>query len=227
MENPVYTGWRVYDERRDPSPEAYVPGPDGRQGYRKKARRTPEEVIRVRVLDPIIDEADFARVQELIEAKRQRHSRARKATPSRYTYNGFLTCGECGELIYTHTGADEFYVCKSRHPRERRRRALRGLMPCDNRYMLRKKLEPKIDHVLTSVLCRKDFLEQVVNGYNEKTETRDSDIDRAALTMQIAALREKRQRVLDTFFDGMINKQERDSRVQQVEKEIAGIRLTL
>jgi DNA invertase Pin-like site-specific DNA recombinase len=221
MQNPIYTGWRVYDKRRDPSTEAYVPRADGRQGYRKKTPRSPDEVIRVRVLDPIIGESDFARVQDLIEAKRLSHARARKATPNRYTYNGFLICGVCGEPIYTHTGAQEFYACKSRHPRERRRRAVRGLMPCDNRYMLRKKLEPKIDHVLTSMLCRRDFLKQVVNAYNERARSHTSDVDRVGLATRIDALKEKRQRVLDTFFDGLINKEERDSGVQQVEKEIA------
>src|SRR5207249_7463524 len=38
LQNPIYAGWKVYDKKRDPSPEAYVPGPDGRQGYRKKMR---------------------------------------------------------------------------------------------------------------------------------------------------------------------------------------------
>ena len=36
LQNPVYAGWKVYDKKRDPTPEAYVPGPDGRQGYRMK-----------------------------------------------------------------------------------------------------------------------------------------------------------------------------------------------
>jgi DNA invertase Pin-like site-specific DNA recombinase len=221
MENPIYTGWRVYDERRDPSPEAYVSGPHGRQGYRRKIPRTPDDVIRVPVLAPIIGEAEFRRVQELIEAKRLRHWRGRGEASNRYTYNGFLTCGECGELIYIHASKEDFYICKSRNPRERRRRALSGLMPCASRYMLRKKLEPKIDHVLTTRLCNKDFLEQVVNAHNERVRSSGSDVDRVALTAQIRTLREKKQRVLDTFFDGIINKQERDSRLEHIEKEIA------
>jgi DNA invertase Pin-like site-specific DNA recombinase len=222
IENPIYTGWRVYDQRRDPSPAAYFPGPNGRQGYRKKMPRDAQDVIRVRVLDPVIEESDFARVQEMIEMKRQKHWRARGVTPNRFTYNGFLTCANCHELIYTHTSMDDYYACKSRNPRERRRRALQDLSPCENRYMLRKKLEPRIDHVLSEMLCRKEFLESVVNAHNEEEagpETKPAD--QVGLSAQIGSLREKRKRVLDTFYEGLINKQERNTRVEEIEKEIA------
>ena len=36
LENPIYTGWRVYDEKRDPSVRGYIARPDGRQGERKR-----------------------------------------------------------------------------------------------------------------------------------------------------------------------------------------------
>src|SRR5580704_16035715 len=41
LENPIYTGWRVYSERRDPSNLGYVSRPGGRQGYRRKIERAP------------------------------------------------------------------------------------------------------------------------------------------------------------------------------------------
>jgi DNA invertase Pin-like site-specific DNA recombinase len=219
MQNSIYTGWRVYDKRRDPSPEAYVPGPNGRQGYRRKMFRPADQVIRVRVLDAIIDEPEFARVQQIIETKRRRHWRSRQEAPNRYVYNGFLNCGDCGELIYTHAGADDFYVCKSRNPRERRQRALRGLTPCENKYMLRKKLEPKVEHVLGNMLCKPDFLARVVSGYNRSLRTSATATDQAVITATIHSLRGKRERVLETFFDGIIDKGERDRRVEEIDNE--------
>ena len=36
LENPIYTGQRVYREKRDPSVSGYVSKPGGRQGYRRK-----------------------------------------------------------------------------------------------------------------------------------------------------------------------------------------------
>ncbi len=222
LENPIYAGWRVYDEKRDPAPLAYVPGPDGRQGYRRKTKRPPEEVIRVRVLDGLVSEQDFARVQQLVALKRQRHWRVRGETPTRYTYNGFLACGDCASLLYTHTARDEFYLCKSHHTRERRRRDFQGLSPCSNRYMLRKKLEPRIDYLLGEKLREPDFLRRVVDEHNEEVErsSKSAGGNESAITARLNALTEKKQRVLETFFEGVIDKQERDRRLEETEREI-------
>ena len=53
LRNRIYTGWRVYSERRDPSSSAIRTGKDGRQGDRPKIARAAEDVIRVKVLEPI------------------------------------------------------------------------------------------------------------------------------------------------------------------------------
>ena len=221
--NPIYTGWRVYDEKRDPSALGYVPGPDGRQGYRKKIKRAPDEVIRKQVLDGIVSEEDFTRVQQMVELRRLKHWRARKETPNRYTYNGFLTCGECSSLIYTHASKHDFYMCKSRHPRERRKRAACGLEPCTNRYMLRYKLEPKLDYLLSQKITEHDFLLRVVEEYNDRLQCAGScpAVDERAVTAKINLLGEKKERVLETFFDGMIDKDERDRQVEKIELEVS------
>ena len=221
LQNPIYAGWRVYDQKRDSSPQGYVPRPDGRQGYRRRVMRSPDEVIRVRVLDGLVSEQDFSRVQQIIELKRQNHWRGRKDVLHRYTYNGFLTCGDCSSLLYTHTSKQEFYQCKSRHPRERRRRQLLAMEPCGNHYMLRKKLEPKIDHLLGEKLREPSFLGSLLHAYNEN-QTRVSppvDIERTALVARLEALKDRKQRVLETFFDGVIDKNERDSRLAGIDRE--------
>ncbi len=221
LENPIYTGWRTYTEKRNPSPLAYVPRPDGRQGYRKKMKRSPDEVIRVQVLDSLITEEDFVRVQQFIELKRQKHWRSREDTPQRYTYNGFLVCGDCGSLIYTHTAKDEFYQCKSMHARERRKRALIGLERCGNRYMLRKKLEPKLDLLLGKNLREPEFLRRIVDQYNVQQEAHSSPPvkNERGLAARLEVLAGKRQRVLETFFEGVISKDERDLRISEIERE--------
>ena len=221
LENPIYTGWRVYTEKRDPSSQAYVPRPDGRQGSRKKMKRSPDEVIRVRVLDNLVDEQDFATVQQYIEMKRLKHWRSREVNPQRYTYNGFLNCGDCGSLIYTHTAKDEFYQCKSAHVRERKKRALVGLDRCENRYMLRRKLEQKLDVLLGEKLREPDFLRRIFDGYSEQQEPQSvcSGKNEPALTSKLETLTDKRQRILETFFEGIITKEERDRRIGEIERE--------
>jgi Recombinase len=221
LENPIYTGWRVYDEKRDPSPLGYVPRPDGRQGHRQKMKRPPDEIIRVQVLDELISEEEFFKVQEVIELKRRRHWRSRESTPHRYTYNGFLTCGACNCLLYTHTSKDEFYQCKSAHPRERRKRELVGLERCDNHYMLRKKLEPKLDILVGEKLRDPEFLQRVVEDYNEIQKAKSAPVakNERALAAKLGALTEKRQRVLEAFFEGVVTKEERDRKIAKIDRE--------
>lgn len=50
LQNPIWAGYRVYAQKRDQSPAGYVASADGRQGYRRKIARAPEEVIRIRVM---------------------------------------------------------------------------------------------------------------------------------------------------------------------------------
>ena len=221
LENPIYTGWRVYDEKRDQSPSGYVPGPNGKQGYRRKTERRADEVIRVRVLDPLVTEEEFRQVQELVDLKRRKHWRVRSEAPNRYTYNGFLTCADCENLLYTHSARRDFYICKTRNTRERRRREAEGLTPCRNRYMLRAKLEPKIDGLLGERLQERSFLGAVLDAYRNQLElsTKRQGIDRPEIAAKIAELKVKRQRVLDAFFEGIIEKQERDRKLAGIEAE--------
>ena len=229
LENPIYTGWRVYREKRDPSAIGYVGRPGGRQGYRRKIERAPEEVIRVRVLDAILSEGDFNRVQQIIELKKEKHWRSYAEAPNRYTYNGFLTCGDCASLLYTHTAKDEFYVCKSRNTREARLRAARGLVPCSNSYMLRKKLEPKIDFLLGEKLREPEFLSRVVDEFNAgiKSSVNTADTERTLVNQKLANLEAKRRRILEAFFDGAIDKPERNSRIANIDSELSAFRKIL
>ena len=229
LENPIYTGWRVYREKRDPSAIGYVGRPGGRQGYRRKIERAPEEVIRVRVLDAILSEGDFNRVQQIIGLKKEKHWRSYAEAPNRYTYNGFLTCGDCASLLYTHTAKDEFYVCKSRNTREARLRAARGLVPCSNSYMLRKKLEPKIDFLLGEKLREPEFLSRVVDEFNAgiKSSVNTADTERTLVNQKLANLEAKRRRILEAFFDGAIDKPERNSRIANIDSELSAFRKIL
>ena len=229
LENPIYTGWRVYREKRDASVAGYVSRPAGLQGYRRKIRRVPDDIIRVRVLDGIVSEEDFNQVQQIIELKRQKHWRSYAGTPSRYTYNGFLICGDCMNLLYTHTSKDEFYICKSRNTREARVRAARGLVPCSNGYVLRKKLEPKIDYLLGEKLRDPEFLSRVVDEFNEGRHNTAgiANAEQSVIDKKLEALNAKRNRILEAFFDGTIDKTERDSRIAEVDAEVASFRAIL
>jgi len=221
LENPIYTGWRVYDKKRDPSASGYVAGPNGRQGYRRKIERDENDVIRVRVLEPLVSEDQFGHVQESIDIKRRKHWRVRSEAPNRYTYNGFLMCGDCDSLLYTHSSQYDFYLCKTRNTRERRIREAEGLTPCGNRCMLRTKLESKLDCLLGEKLRDRMFLSAVLDAHKNQLEQspRQRDLDRASISAKLTDLKGKKQRVLDAYFEGIIERQDRDRKLAGVRAE--------
>lgn len=114
LKNPIYTGWRVINQRRDPSPGAKLTKANGRQGDRRKILRAPEDIIRLKVIDDgLVSEADFARVQQMISDKKAGHWRLKENLDHRFTYNGFLVC-ECKARVYTKYRRADYYVCSSK-----------------------------------------------------------------------------------------------------------------
>ncbi len=211
LRNPIYTGWRVIDKRRDPSPGARRTRADGRQGDRPKVRRAPEDVIRVRVIDEgLISEEEFERVQAIIAAKEKLHWRVKGGHVHRYTYNGFMTCAECDHFIYTKFRRRDYYVCTGRY--------LHKL--CRARYMHREVLEAKLDRMFSERLTDAAFLRSIAEAARAKSEGGSAVRRAERLSDEIDALTAKRGRVLDAYFDGDITKPERDERASKIDADI-------
>jgi DNA invertase Pin-like site-specific DNA recombinase len=200
LRNPIYTGWRVIDKRRDPSPRAKKAKTNGRQADRPKIQRAPEDVIRFKVIDePLISEAEFNQAQRIMDLKKTNHWRM-NSNPHRFTYNGFLLCGECQGLIYTKYRRDDYYVCKVR---------------CGAPYQRRDILDPKLDKMFTRQLTRPTFLNRIVKGMQRGPRVDNSE----RLKAQLESLEAKRKRILDAYFDGAITIAERDARQVAVLRE--------
>src|ERR1051325_6311987 len=204
LRNPIYTGWRVIDKKRDPSPRAKRASKDGRQGDRPKIKRAPHEIIKVKVInDPLISEEDFNRVQRILDAKKERHWRQKEDEHHRWTYNGFLNC-TCGALVYTKYRRDDYYVCSRR---------------CGVHYMRRDRLETDLDLLFTRRLTRTSFLKQIAAQLKTGDRTAAAGMER--VQAQLEALAGKRHRILDSSFEDVINATERDARIAQVERQKA------
>ena len=200
MRNPIWTGWRVVDKKRDLSPAGKYPTKNGRQGDRKKIKRAPDEIIRIKVIDePLISEDEFNQAQRIMEMKRTNFWRMNSG-PHRFTYNGFLACS-CQSLLYTKYRRDDYYVCKSR---------------CGKPYQRRDILEPQLDRLFTNRLTKAPFLKRHVLA---PLERKRPEGDAAQLKLQLKGLSGKRQRILDTYFEGVINGSERDTRLANIERE--------
>jgi DNA invertase Pin-like site-specific DNA recombinase len=197
LRNPIYTGWRVIDKKRDLSAAGKYKTKDGRQGDRRKIQRAPDEVIRVKVIDdPLISESDFQKVQRILDLKKQNSWRHIEGYEHRFTYNGYLNC-ECGALVYTKYRRDDYYVCKVR---------------CGASYMRRDRLEPMLDKLFTRDLTRPRFLQKIVKAMKQKEPTGNQE----RYAEQLKGLEAKRQRVLSAFYDGVIDVQERESKLAEI-----------
>jgi site-specific DNA recombinase len=213
LRNPIWTGWRVIDKKRDMSGAGKYKGINGRQAGRRKVARAAEDVIRVQVIqEPLISRADFEAAQRIMDVKQRKHWRSQPDIVHRFTYNGFLTCTECGEPIHTALARRDYYACKGR----------RNDHVCKTKYMGREKLEAMLDGLFADQLSSPHFLEQCVETLRKRSEQGRSGVEIHRLTTEINALRRKRERVIDSFMEGVIDREDRDQRLTAID---VGIRV--
>lgn len=201
LRNPIYTGWRVIDQKRDMSLAGKRVGKDGRQGDRRRIQRSEEEVIRVKVLEPLITEKEFNQVQMIMDHKRVR----RNHRTDGWTYKSYLSCDLCESPIYVKFKRRHYYICKSRLHRE----------GCNAPYMNRDLAERELDTLFAKRLTSPTVLRRLVKAMHRQRPVPDAE----RLAEQLNALGQKRQRVLDYYFDGGISQADRDTRLAQIEKD--------
>jgi len=211
MRNPIWTGWRIIDQKRDTSAAGRYVSINGRQADRRKIGRAADEIIRLKVIDqPLVSETDFLTVQKVMDLKEKKHWRSRTDYEHRFTYNGFLTCSECGETIHTALARRDYYACKGR----------RIDHACNTRYMRREKLEAILDGLFSHCLSTPEFLEGCIDELKRRSENDDSVNRVQRLTSEIASSSQKRDRVIDSFLDGVLSREERDQRLATIDRDI-------
>jgi site-specific DNA recombinase len=210
LRNAIWTGWRVIDKKRDLSSAGRYSGVNGRQADRRKVARHPDEIIRTRVIqNPLISEAQFAAVQRIMDRKQARHWRSQNRQ-ARFVYNGFLTCSACGEIIHTALARRYYYACKGRRLKH----------TCATVYMAREKLETILDQLFGRRIVDPAFLERCVQAFEDRHTATSSNGQVLRLTETICTLRKRRERVIETYFDGVIERSERDSLIQLIDADI-------
>jgi DNA invertase Pin-like site-specific DNA recombinase len=217
MRNPIWTGWRVIDKKRDTS-SSPRPGKDGRQGDRRKIMRAADEIIRRQVItEPLISEGEFRRVQGIMDQKSKLHWRSRPDTRHAFIYNGFLICGACGDLIYGHVRRDPYYLCKRRYWPNGKRGVV---IPCKAPTMRADRLEPKLDDLFSEKLTDRRYLQGIIEVIEARHSGNGSATKMQRLQAELNRLGEKRQRVLDGYFEGLIKRDDMDRRVAEIDKDL-------
>jgi DNA invertase Pin-like site-specific DNA recombinase len=213
FQNPIWTGWRVIDKKRDMSGAGKYVGHNGRQAGRRKVARAPEDVIRIQVIkEPLIAQTDFEAVQRIMDLKQTKHWRTRINYEHRFTYRGFLTCSTCGAVVHTALARRDYYACKGRRTNH----------TCPTKYMGREKLEEMLDGLFADRLSSPDFIEKCVDTLRKRSTQGRSGVEIQRLTSEINSLRRKRERVIDGFVEGVIGPEERNQRLTAID---GGIRM--
>lgn len=209
-----YTGWRVYGHR--------IGGkyPNGRN---RLVPRKPEDVIRVRLpLEPLVSEEDFATVQAIIS---YRHgpgiNRAKQDDP--FLYRGLLICGRDGRRLYVNAkkgpGRD-YYLCENQRtqPKDGRER-------CDLGFLRREPLEACIESALSGVLANEELLLAAAHAYEESLSAgwRNSTIDEEGTRRQLAQFAQRRERVLESYLDGVLSRARRDQELAEIDAKSTAV----
>jgi hypothetical protein len=156
---------------------------NGRQADRRKIARAPEEIIRKKVIsEPLISDEEFQSVQKIMDLKQTRHWRTQPDLERRFTYNGFLTCAVCGQIIHTALARRDYYACKGRRTEH----------VCSTKYMAREKLEERLDSMFAEQLTSPAFLENCFEQLSSRRHQDDSALRIQRLTAEANSLREKR-----------------------------------
>lgn len=201
LRNPIYTGWRVVSERRDLSPAGKYPTRNGRQGDRRKIKRSLDDVIRVKVMEPLISIEQFNAVQRILDLKKANHWRQKEGYEHRFTYNGYLAC-TCQALLYTKNRSHDYYICKRK---------------CGKPYQRRDVLDPLLGKLFTKRLTNPSFLKRHILAGLRRTKGVHANV--AQLQAQLESLESKRKRILDGYFENVITGTERDRRTAEVDRE--------
>jgi DNA invertase Pin-like site-specific DNA recombinase len=219
LTNPIYTGWMVYSQKRDLSAAGKCCRADGRQGGRRKIARAPDEIIRVQVIDePLVSEATFASVQQLIQHKTEHHVRQRRKI-GQFTYNGFVWCARCGSRLYGWRSPRErfYYVCATN--RNRQSNGGKGYCP-ETKYMDRDKFEPTVDRLFGEQLTERTFLRRIFDYQMGQIGKHSSPARMVRLQQNLERLEAKRQRLTDLYLDGGITREDRIMRIAQLDREL-------
>lgn len=206
-----YTGWRVYEKR--------VGGkyPNGRT---RLVPRRPEDVIRVRLpLEPLISEEDFATVQAILSARGGPSVyRVRGIDP--FLYRGYLVCAADGRQLYVNASKSKdrsYYLC------ENHRKPAPGVERCQLGYLRREVMEEHVDAALSGSLADEELLWNAVRAYEESLDAawRTPSVDEAAVRRQIAELEQRRERIVESYLDGIISRTRRDQELAEIAEKSA------
>ncbi len=180
--------------------------------------RTPEEVIRLKVIDkPLVSDCDFKRAQDIMRRKKQRNWRYAARYQNRQILHGVLRCGTCGGPLYTALAKGmTYYFCRNRQLDKK---------ACEARTQSWIRLQQGIDCLLGNIK-EAAFLKKVAAASKAGEE---AQIKRSAVATDtcLSVLRTRRLDALDSYVEGIIGPEQGLRDLRGIGSEIAACEATL
>lgn len=219
LRNPIYTGYRVYSQKRG----AKRTSKTGKI-YREKTKRPQEQVIRVKVLDPVVSQEMFDRVQEQIARTTFNHHERRTTNEAINFGTGILICGHCGEPIFCTSGKRTerkqrfgYYQCRANNYLHKR---TTGGCPQPN---IRAEIVDRgIEEFACKTLTNPTVLTALVTDSAQRAAQVLTPFPAQTPDSEVASLRKRERRLLDAYEAGSMTLDELRERREQIRNAISG-----
>ena len=226
LRNEIYIGYRTYTEKR--SPEKTIKT-DGRQGDKKKIKRSPDEIIRIKVIDePIIDEKVFLNVQGYIKEKNRRYHSKRSEKGERFLYSGFLKCGACGQNMYTTSGGrnhkKDYYLCRSKNYVWIRKN---GPSNCPSQYLQREIIDNTVTSFVSEALTDKEYMIKLIESALSTYSFQEIQIEAGEIKNTLKKIKKKRGKFLELYGEGLFTREELNEKVDELNSESTTLKMRL
>ena len=194
MRNPIWMGFRVIDKKRDTSEKGRYPTKNGRQADRRKIARVPGRGNQGPRNSGAADFRNGLPCHSTHHGLKERSiGKAEPDSKHRFTYNGHMTCSRCEEPIQTAKARRDYYLCKGRVAHT-----------CDTEYMAREKLESILDDLFSVSLTEHPSWSDALPSWFVALKAMSHEYASQRLTSEITNLQRKRDRIVDSFVDGVL-----------------------
>jgi site-specific DNA recombinase len=227
LKNPAYAGMAAFGKTRAGPLGPRLRAQRGRPLQSRRAvatRDTPPESWLHIPVPPLVDAAVFATVQEQLQENR-RHARP-GLRGARYLLQGLVCCAQCGYACYGkaispssrkhHPRSYAYYRCLGTDAYR-----FGGERVCHNHQVRTDLLDVAVWREACALLGQPNRLEQ---EYRQRLAPADEQAaDQNALERQRTKLRHGLTRLIDSYTEGFLEKQDFESRVTRQRQRIAAI----
>lgn len=212
LRNPIYTGWRIIDQKRGAKRVS-----SAGKLYRVKVKRSPDDVIRVKVLEGIISEERHAAVLKEMAHTKFNFIERYRSNPRVHICSGFFACGVCGQPMYLLTNDKAFGHLQCRSNNKKYKQQTGGCRQNNLREdHAEKALINLVEKILTDPVNLEAILAQSFHKARHSIIPLQAAIDAPA---QLTELASRDKRLLDAFEMGVITVDELRSKRESIRRQ--------